>query len=128
MTIYLMCACLLGFMYAGLSYNVVRVRGVKKVWIGDGGDKDLLTAIRAQANFNEYVPLCLILILATSMFYGHRTVAGLSLLLLVARALHAGGMLGFIPRGRMLGAYGTMAVLLISSIWIGLIGIGIRLY
>jgi hypothetical protein len=48
------------------------------VSLGDGGDKELQTWIRAHANFIEYVPLCLILIYTLSSYYGYRTVAGLS--------------------------------------------------
>jgi uncharacterized membrane protein YecN with MAPEG domain len=128
MTIYLICLGLLGLMYAGLSLRVARMRGAKKVAFGDGGDKELLTAMRAHGNFIEYVPLCLFMIYLCSVFYGFRTVAGLSVLLLVSRMLHAGGLMGFIPQGRVLGAVGTTTVLVIASVWLGLIGLGIRLY
>jgi len=128
MNIYLICAGLLGLLYAGLYYNVVRLRRGKRISLGDGGDKDLLAAIRAHANFMEYVPLCLLLIYICHVYYGYRTIAGLSLLLLVSRLLHAGGLLGLVPQGRFLGALGTMLVLLIASLWLMLIGLHIRLY
>jgi len=128
MNIFLICAGLLGLLYAGLYVNVVRHRRGKRVSLGDGGDKDLLAAIRAHANFMEYVPLCLLLIYICHVYYGYRTIAGLSVLLLVSRIAHAGGMLGLIPQGRFLGALGTLVVLVVASIWLALIGLGIRLY
>jgi uncharacterized membrane protein YecN with MAPEG domain len=128
MYIYLICTGLLGLLYAALSYNVARLRGAKKVSLGDGGDPQLQTAIRAHANFNEYVPLCLLLIFIVMENYGFRTVAGLSIGLLGARVLHAAGLLGVLKYGRAAGAMGTLGILIICSIWIGLLGLGIRLY
>jgi len=60
--------------------------------------------------------------------YGFRTVAGLSIGLLGARVLHAAGLLGALKYGRAAGAMGTLGILIICSIWIGLLGLGIRLY
>jgi len=128
MNIFLICAGLLGLLYAGLYYNVVRHRRGKKISLGDGGDKDMTVAIRAHANFTEYVPLCLLLIYICHVYYGWRTIAGLSVALLVSRVVHAGGLLGLIPQGRFLGALGTFLVLVIASVWLALIGLGIRLY
>ena len=128
MPVYLVCTGLLGLLYAALSYNVARVRGLKKISLGDGGDPQLLSAIRAHANFIEYVPLCLLLIYILVDFYGFRTVAGLSLGLLAARLLHAAGLLGEMKFGRAAGAMGTLVILIICSVWIGLLGLGIKLY
>jgi uncharacterized membrane protein YecN with MAPEG domain len=128
MNIYLICAGLLGLLYAGLGIHVGRLRTAKKIWLGDGGDKELNVAIRAHGNFIEYVPLCLLLIFICSSYYGYRTIVGLSLILLASRVLHAGGILGWIPYGRPAGAVGTTLVLAIVSIWLALVGLGIRLY
>ena len=46
-----------------LSINVIRMRVAHQVSLGDGGNDQLLRAIRGQANFAEYVPLGLILML-----------------------------------------------------------------
>jgi uncharacterized protein len=128
MSVYLICTGFLGLLYAVLSYNVGRVRGLRKIFLGDGGDPQLLSAVRAHANFMEYVPLCLLLIYILQDFYGFRTIAGLSVGLVAARVLHAAGMLGYVKLGRTLGAIGTMVVLLICSVWIGLLGLDIKLY
>ncbi len=128
MTVFLVCAGLLGLLGLALASNVGRVRTRKEIFMGDGGDIELITAMRVQANFVENVPLGLILIWLLAGSYGPGTVASLSVLLLLARLLHAAGMLGFLKIGRPAGATLTIAVLLIASIWVGLSGLGIKLY
>ncbi len=125
---FFVCAGLLGLLAAALLSNVGRVRGKTKVFIGDGGNTELITAMRAQANFVENVPLALLLIWWTGTFYGPATIATLSVLLVVARVLHAAGMLGYVSFGRMAGATLTLVVLVVASIWIGLAGLGVKLY
>ena len=88
----------------------------------------MLAAIRAHANLIEFAPLCLLLIYFVSDFYGFRIVAVLSVVLLVSRVLHAGGMLGVIPQGRFLGAIGTTFVLAVASVLLVLAGIGLKQY
>ncbi|KZN39804.1 MAPEG family protein [Pseudoalteromonas luteoviolacea] len=48
--------------YIKLSLDVIKLRRRYKVGIGDAGHSDLITAIRAHANFIEYTPLAVILI------------------------------------------------------------------
>jgi uncharacterized membrane protein YecN with MAPEG domain len=88
----------------------------------------MLAAIRAHANLVEFAPLCLLLIYLAADFYGFMTTAILSLVLLVSRALHAGGILGVIPMGRLLGASGTVIVLTVAGIMLVVAGIGLRQY
>ena len=125
---FFVCAGLLGLLGVALLSNVGRVRGKTKIFIGDGGNEELITAMRVQANFVENVPLGLILIWLASATYGAATVATLSVGLVVARVLHAAGMLGYLPYGRPVGATITLLVLVVSSIWVGLAGLGIMLY
>ncbi len=115
MPVFFVCAGLLGLLAVSLTVSVGRLRTQKKIFLGDGGDPELLAAIRAHGNFMEYVPLCLVLIYFASEYYGFWPVAITSLVLLIARVLHAGGLLGFIPLGRVIGAAGTTIVLLVAS-------------
>ena len=126
MPVFFVCAGLLGLLAAILTLNIGRLRGKKKINLGDGGDPEMLAAIRAHANLIEFAPLCLLLIYIASDFYGFWTVAALSAVLLLARALHAGGMLGIIPQGRFLGAVGTTLVLLASSVLAVLAGLSLK--
>jgi uncharacterized membrane protein YecN with MAPEG domain len=128
MPVFFVCAGLLGLLAVSLTVSVGRLRTTKKIYLGDGGDPDLLKAIRAHGNFMEYVPLCLVLIYAASESYGYWPVAIISLALLVARVLHAGGMLGFIPLGRMLGAVGTTLILVAASVMIVYAGLSLKQY
>ena len=48
MPVFFVCAGLLGLLAAVLTANVGLMRGRKKIYLGDGGDKELETAIRAR--------------------------------------------------------------------------------
>jgi uncharacterized membrane protein YecN with MAPEG domain len=86
-------AGLLGLLYLGISGWVIRVRVQQKVFAGDKGDPVMANAMRLHANFAEYVPLALILILLAEM-QGAPALAlhALGGGLLVARIMHALGM------------------------------------
>jgi uncharacterized membrane protein YecN with MAPEG domain len=128
MPVFFVCAGLLGLLVVLLTVNVGRMRGTKKINLGDGGDPEMMAAIRAHANLIEFAPLCLLLIYMASDFYGFWTTAALSALFLLARVLHAGGMLGVIPQGRFLGATGTTLVLAATSIMLVITGFNLRQY
>lgn len=128
MPVFFVCAGLLGLLAVSLTLAVARLRGQKKIFLGDGGDKEMLSAIRAHANFMEFVPLCLLLIYMVSDFHRFWTVAVLSLALLLARVLHAAGMLGFIPLGRTIGATVTTIILLVTSVLMVIAGFDLKQY
>lgn len=119
MTIIPVYAALLALMLVGLSLRTIRLRQRYQVALGDGGHADLLRAIRVQANFVEYVPLCLLLLAVLEL-----TGAPVWLLhvlgaaLLVGRSLHAYGVsrvretLLF----RMVGMLSTFSVLIVASL------------
>lgn len=126
MPVFFVCAGLIGLLAVALTLNIARLRGKKKINLGDGGDPEMQAAVRAHANLIEFAPLCLLLIYFVSDFYGFRVVAGLSVILLVARVLHAGGMLGLVPQGRLLGALGTTLTLAASSVLVVMVGLGLK--
>ncbi len=128
MPVFYVCAGLLGLLAVSLTVSVGRLRGKKRIFLGDGGDPEMLAAIRAHGNFMEFVPLCLILIYVVSDFYGFWTVAILSLALLAGRLLHAGGILGFIPMGRTVGAATTVVLLAVVSAMLIVSGINLKQY
>jgi uncharacterized membrane protein YecN with MAPEG domain len=87
-------AALAGLLLAILTFRVIGLRLGKKIMFGDGGEPALLRATRAHGNFIEYVPLALLLILLVELTGGASgTVHGLGIGLIVARILHAGGVL-----------------------------------
>lgn len=128
MPVFYVCAGLLGLLAVALATNVGLMRGRKRINLGDGGDAEMQAAVRAHGNLVEFAPLTLLMIYMASDFYGFRMVASLSVVLLVARVLHAGGMLGLIPKGRLLGTLGSTAVLGIASILLAIAGLGLKQY
>lgn len=119
-TIIALYAGILGIMAIALAAPAGQLRGKTKISVGDGGNPELLLAMRRQANFLETVPLALILLALLEM-NGAPPLAihGLAITLIVARVLHATALKsdsieGF---GRVAGAAGSALVLLVASIW-----------
>lgn len=115
MAVFLTCAGILGLLTVVLGLNVARMRGRKRVSLGDGGDPEMTKAIRAHGNLIEWVPIALLLIWLLHGPYGDRMVAILSVLLVLARLAHAGGLLGFLPQGRVAGAVVTAGVVIVAG-------------
>ena len=76
-----------------LSLRVIQLRYRYRVELGDGGHEPLARAIRVQANFVEYVPLALLVILLADLV-GHAkwTVHVMGIALIVGRLAHAWGL------------------------------------
>lgn len=123
MAVFFICAGLLGLLAVLLTLNVGRMRSKKKISLGDGGDPEMLGAIRAQANLLELTPLALLLLWMMHGPTGHRMADILAVILVAARLLHAGGMLGFIPFGRAAGAIATTVITGWAAITLILAGI-----
>jgi len=128
MTVFFVCAGLLGLLAAALTVNIGRLRGKKRILLGDGGDPEMLAAIRAHGNLIEFVPLTLFIIWLLHGPYGNTTIAVLSVLLTIARFVHAAGMLGQLKMGRAAGALVTATVLAVASILLIFAGLSVRLY
>ena len=60
-------AAIFALLLVALSVHVIRLRVANEVSLGDGGNDQLLRAIRGQGNFAEYVPLALVLMLAMEL-------------------------------------------------------------
>src|SRR5882757_6670660 len=84
---------LLALIYAALALEVARLRRGNRVLFGDGENVRLRSAIRAHANFVEYVPIIALLVAMLEMS-GSSVVRVHVLMgaLLVARLLHPLGM------------------------------------
>jgi hypothetical protein len=128
MPVFFVCAGLLGLLAVALALNVGLMRGRKRINLGDGGDAEMQAAVRAHGNLVEFAPLTLLIIYMASDFYSFRTVAILSVVFLVARVLHAGGMLGLIPKGRLVGALASTLTLGVASILLAIAGFGLKQY
>lgn len=110
-----------------LAMRCGRARISGKVLHGDGGDKALQRHMRAHANFVEYTPFALLLILLLDLADQDGWLLGLSALAyLVARVLHALGMQADYPaRTRQIGIIATFVLLLLWSVWAVLVAAGV---
>ena len=117
MEITLLYASLLGVILIALSWKVVKLRRKHQVGIGGGEVPALKRAIRAQANFTEYVPLAVLLLALIELSQG---VPGwllhvLGAMLVIGRVLHGIGL------GRSAGAsteriVGTLATWIVLAV------------
>ena len=60
-------ASALAVVFLVLSLRVIRLRMEKKVAHGDGGDEELRRAIRGHANWAEYAPIGILLVLIAEL-------------------------------------------------------------
>lgn len=110
---------LLGLLFIYLSYRTVKFRRRDRVDIGTGDSRDVARAMRAHANFSEYVPLALILLLVLEQTaFAHWAQHLLGAALLIGRCLHAWG---FTSRpgpnfGRVAGTALTWGVIIIAAL------------
>ena len=113
-------AGLLGLVSLGISFMAGSLRGKTKISIGDGGNQEMLLAMRRHGNFVEYVPLLLILIAFIEMRGASTTaIHVMGGLLIVFRLAHAVGLKADTIEGlgRLVGAAGTALLTLVASIW-----------
>lgn len=116
-----MYTALLGLLLIALSVNVVLARRRYRVRLGVGTEEGMQQAVRVQANFAEYVPFAVILLILAELTDMPATavhVAGI--VLLTSRVLHAWG-LSHSPGttfGRFYGTAGTWLVIIGLSLWL----------
>jgi uncharacterized membrane protein YecN with MAPEG domain len=112
-------AAVLALWFVVLSLCIISRRRSAKVSLGDGGNPLLQRAIRAQANFAEYVPLALLLLLVLELSrFSIYLVHAVGITLLVARLLH-GYAMAFRAEfrfGRVWGAGLTFLVLIVEAV------------
>ncbi len=88
-------AAALAFLSVKLSLNVIAQRRKHGVSVGDGGNEDLLRAIRAQGNLAEYAPIALILLACLEWNQAPVWLTSiLALAFIIGRLLHPLGMKG----------------------------------
>ena len=102
-------AALLAILIVGLSLNVIKLRQIGQVILGDGDNLELQSAIRAQGNATEYIPISLILLLLLELSKGHWSLLHFGgIVLLTGRLIHARGLLKGNLRFRVLGMQLTL--------------------
>lgn len=104
-----------------LSALVVKARTKSETLFGEGDSPALKRAIRVQANFVEYVPIALLVLLALELSGASALgVHALGAALFVGRVLHALGLsqTESTSKGRFLGTLITFLVLLLGAIYL----------
>ncbi len=113
---------ILALIYIGLSGWVIVGRTSKDTLVGDGGDDAMQRRIRSHANFQEYVPVALVLIgLLEAGGASAMLVRILLIVLIVARLIHPVGMFArknapqqFVFRGG--GIIATLGVIIVTAV------------
>lgn len=86
-------AGLLAVLFLGLTFRVFAERRRSHVVLGTGGDRRLERAVRAHANFAEYVPVFLAALLAAELCgAAPRALHAAGIAMLAGRAAHAAGL------------------------------------
>ncbi len=101
-----------------VSFRVGRVRIKTKTNLGDGGNEDMIKAIRTQGNYIEYAPAALLGLFAlASLGLGAVWIHALGGVFLFARISHLLGLgMGVWPQGRFVGTLFTMLTLLATGV------------
>jgi uncharacterized membrane protein YecN with MAPEG domain len=113
-------AGLLGLVAIAIAMVIARVRGSTGISVGDGGNLELIAAMRRHANFIEFVPMTLILIgLLELNGVGSTAIHVMGGTLFVSRVSHA---IGYgtnesLQVFRAIGAMGSTLLLAVASIW-----------
>ena len=111
-------ASLAALVLTWLSFKAGTLRGKKKISVGDGGDVEMLEAMRRHANAVEYVPIALILIGVLEL-NGANTIFlhVLGALLVLARIAHPLGLKADNMGDplRAIGAGGTALVIVVAA-------------
>lgn len=128
MTVTALYAGLLAPLYLFLTYRVIRLRRGRRVDLGDGGDRLLRRYLRGHANFAEYVPLGLLLLLLLELGgWAGWLLHLLGLMLLAGRLAHAWSFSAAELRlpSRTAGMVLTTAMLAIAALLCLLQGLGL---
>ena len=107
--------------FVAMSFYVIINRARADTLIGDGGNVDLLVAIRRHGNLSEYMPLALLMMAIAEVLGLGATwlhIAGLALL--AGRLIHPFGVNrnGTLLAARVAGVLATVASMLIPAVYI----------
>ncbi len=111
-------AAVLAIIFVILSVRVIKNRFGFQVILGDGGHHNLNIAIRTHANFSEYIPLTLILLMGVEhLGYPQTLVHSFGIILVLARVGHIAGLATKNGAGifRPIGVVMTLSLIVISA-------------
>ena len=110
-------AGLCGLFLAWLALQTIKVRRAANVKLGDNGNFELQSAIRAHGNFAEYLPITMILLFLLEYNGAPAlTIHLIGITFLVGRWIHAQGLLKDNLHKRVLGMKFTLNILILLAI------------
>lgn len=114
-------AAILAVFYIAMSFYVIVTRARTDVLVGDGGNPDMLVAIRRHGNLAEYMPFALLMMaLGELMGLGPAWLHASGLALVAGRLVHPFGVTR--DKGplapRVAGVLATFAAMLIPGLYI----------
>lgn len=113
------------FIIVWLSLNVIKVRTSTHILLGDGDNEQLKTAIAAQFNAIEYIPIALLLLFVLDYNNANLIIVhALAIVFFTGRIIHAKGLLSGKLNARILG----MQITIWSIIALAVINILYLLY
>lgn len=100
-----------------LAANVSRLRLKLRISVGDGGNSEMVYAIRAHCNGVEQVPIFALIVLALTLLQtSDMVLAMLAVVFTVARVFHAYGMIFRSFLSRRIGAATTYVLQLVGIV------------
>ena len=103
-----------------LMLRIGLARQKKRINLGDGGDPDMISRVRAHGNFSEVAPLMLIGLMTVAMMNGSPLMLHIfGAAYFIGRIIHFLGMRGTVGQGRLVGTLLTLLTF---------IGIGVYLF
>ena len=111
-------AAVLAIFYVAMSAYVIATRVRTNITIGDGGDPQMLLAIRRHGNMAEYVPFAVLLMaLAEVLGAGNAWLHATGILLIAGRFLHPIGLTlaEGTPASRVVGTLATFAAIIVPA-------------
>lgn len=110
-------AAILALLVIWLIIKVVKARLANKVKLGDGGVQELISARSAHSNACETIPITLILLFGSEFNGAPVLLLHISaIVFIIARVLHAQGVLNDVLKIRKLGMQLTLVVMLMLAV------------
>jgi hypothetical protein len=112
-------ASILALFLIALAFNIIKLRFKYQVGLGDGGEQELIKAIRIHGNFTEYMPIALILLASYELNGGEALYLHIiGIILVTSRILHAMGLSKTIGTSlpRQIGILSTFVALIVLAI------------
>ena len=108
-----------GLMILSMAIFVAKRRSATKIQLGDGGNDDMLSAMRVMGNYGEYAPIVMMMLLVLEIMGGTPTLLhSMGIIFTAGRLAHWQGLASSpgISKGRGIGTTLTFLTILIGIV------------